>query len=327
MKKNIVFCVALLLFFCNTSFAQGVLPIHRYIYQYLLNLTPTEPSFAYSLRKLKRSYTGFAVKLRNGTNNAEGNVAFDSTDIVSDKSKITITASGTSGFAVGSVQIYATFKGAASVFVTTWYDQGANAYHAIQTTNANQPELQLNTAGTSNNKPSIFFNGSYNLNVNQPIENLVNGGIRGTFLLGLKTTANNGNTMGFIASTGGDWRWSFHFNWTDGNLYFDAGEICCAANRAYNNATSVNLWKQYTFIRGTTYKTARLSAAITALNNSAASSVARTSTGGTFGIGALINTHTPKLTGYFSEIIMFPTDFSVANVIPLETNQINFWNL
>ena len=285
------------------------------------------PSFAFSLRKLRRSYTGFSIKVRRRTDNAEANVAFDGSGIVSTNSEVTVTAVGSSALTLGSKINFSTFKGVQRLFVTTWYDQGINAYHALQTTASSQPELLMNTSGAGSTKPSLSFNGSLFLRINQPIQNIVASGVNGTFLLGLRTTSNTNHFAFGYRNSSTDWRWAFHINWSDGYCYFDAAEVCCATSRSYVNSANVNAWKQYSFIRGTTYKTARLSGVATVISSSSAPSA--TQTGGQFDIGSTFNKPTSDgmFQGNMTEVIMFPTDLSITILNPLEQNQIKYWNL
>lgn len=324
------------LFICFTFFSQQLLaqsPIQQFWAlnqnQFILDqIAPVKnASFAYSLRKLRRSYTGFSIRIRRGTDNAEADVAFDSKGIVSTNSNVTVTAAGTSGLTLGTVLNFSTFKGVQQLFVSIWYDQGLNAYHALQTTTSIQPELLLNTAGASSTKPSISYVGTKYLQINQPIENIVASGVNGTFIMALKSTSNSNHFAFGYRNAVTDWRWTFHVNWSDGNCYFDAAEVCCAVNRSFVNSANVNVWKQYSFIRGTSYKTARVSGVSTALNNSSATST--TQTGGQFYIGSSFGKPTTDGTfqGNMSEVIMLPTDLSIALLNPLENNQISYWNL
>lgn len=326
MKKIILF---LLLLFNSQISSSQALPVNRYeVRKLLLDLHPTNPSFAYSLRKIKSGYIGFAVKIRRSNDDAEANVAFDANAKVSNTSNVIVTALGSSSLTIGQELSYATFLGANTAFVTTWYDQGTNAYHATQTSNPAQPTLVLNSAGPLNTLPSILFNGatlpSKHLNVGQPIENLTNSGINGTFLLGCKVTA-NAMQISFGMQTAGDWRWGMHLNWSDGNCYFDAGGVCCTGSRNFNNNANLNLFKQYSFVRGTTFKTVRINGGTTALNNSSAGTNTPM-TGGGFFIGAwAFNYVNNGFYGNVTETIMFPTDLTNAQLAPLETNQISFW--
>ena len=102
---------------------------------------------AYSLRKIKSSYTGSAIRVRRSSDNAELNIGFDSD---------------------GNLDTYAlsAFVGSVSGFVTTWYDQSGNSKDVIQTTAIRQPHIvDTGVLLTSNGKPGIKFmsdaSGSY----------------------------------------------------------------------------------------------------------------------------------------------------------------------
>ena len=199
--KN-TFLLLLLTLFFTENFAQ-VLPANRYEINrsLMLDLEATSPSFAYSLRKLKIGYNGFAIKIRRNSDNAEANVSFDNANVVSALSNVIVTNVGSGTLTLGKNLSYTTFNGADSIFVITWYDQGPNLYNATQATVSMQPQILLNVAGISNSLPSIVFIGSQiqHLSVNQPIENLIGSGIRGTMMLVIKPTQNaNQLSFGYV---------------------------------------------------------------------------------------------------------------------------------
>jgi hypothetical protein len=325
MKKLILL---IFLFSVNANFSQ-VLPANRYeVYKYILDIAPSSPSFAYSLRKLKFGYTGFALKIRRNSDNAEANVSFDIKNVVSINSNVIVTNVGSGLLTLGQNLDYLTFIGSDLIYVTTWYDQGPNLYNATQATLSMQPQILLNVAGISNTLPSIVFIGNQiqHLSINQPIENLIGSGIKGTMMLVIKPTQNaNQLSFGYVDLINSLKRWDCHINWSDGYCYFDASESCCVSNRRFFNTTSLNIYKQYSFIRGLTTKTARLNNNITTLNNAIEPSTPLS--GGTFSIGSWSEY---PATGYFgncSEVILFPTDLTILDLSPLEINQKNFWQL
>jgi hypothetical protein len=285
MKKVILF----LFLFINlqNSFAQS-LPANRYaVYKYFLDIAPSSPSFAYSLRKLKIGYSGYAIKIRRNSDNAEANVSFDVNNVVSSSSNVNVTNIGSGSLILGQNLSYSTFIGSNLIYVATWYDQGPNLYNAVQTAYTMQPQILLNVGGTSNTLPSIVFVGSQvqHLSINQPIQNLIGSGIRGTMMLVIKPTQNaNQYSFGYVDVLNTLNRWNCHINWSDGYCYFDASESCCVSNRSFFNTSSLNIYKQYSFIRSTNTKTARLNNTITALNNAIVPSIPVS--GGTFSIGA-----------------------------------------
>jgi len=335
MKRLLQIIPLLLFFFTENALAQN--PIQQFWNlngnQYLLDKAApiSAPSFAYSLRKLRRTYTGFALRVRRAAllDNTEADVAFDMTGVVSGNSIVTIAATVplTSGLNVGDKMSLSSFKGSLPLFATIWYDQGNKGYHATQPGVLVQPELLLNTAGINNSKPSLSFNGGQYLAVGQPVQNLLNNGINGTFLTALKVGSNTVAQYSFGIVNGTTWRWSTHVNWSDRNGYFDAAEACCGiSSRGFTNSTSLNVWKQYSFIRGTSTKLVRRSNS-TLINDASAPSTART--GGDFWIGGasgmpLLST---GFIGNLSEAVLFPKDFTLTEIGPTEFSQIEFWGL
>lgn len=105
----------------------------------LLSQLPTSIG-AYSLRAVSGNNT-LAVNVRRSTDNA-------TQDFYADQS-CNLTTPGN--------QSLASWLGAASGFVTTWYDQSGAGNHATQTTAANQPAIAVATKGPGY---MITFNGS-----------------------------------------------------------------------------------------------------------------------------------------------------------------------
>ena len=95
---------------------------------------------AYSLRKLRTTYSGPAIRVRRSSDNTEQNIGFD---------------------ASGNLDTTAllSFVGAGSGMVTLWYDQSLNVKDAVQTTASNQPQVVINgVLVTQNGMPSVYFN-------------------------------------------------------------------------------------------------------------------------------------------------------------------------
>ena len=76
---------------------------------------------AYSVRLLKSTYTGSAIRVRRSSDNAESDIGFSGGNL--DTSALT------------------TFCGAGNGFVTTWYDQSGGGNNLTQTTAAQQPQI------------------------------------------------------------------------------------------------------------------------------------------------------------------------------------------
>jgi hypothetical protein len=102
----------------------------------------TNAASAYSVRQLRVSYTGPAIRVRRSSDNVEQDIYFDVNGNLN-TSALTSFCSGTNGF------------------VTTWYDQSGNARNATQTTAANQPQIvSSGVVYLENGKPSMKFDGS-----------------------------------------------------------------------------------------------------------------------------------------------------------------------
>jgi hypothetical protein len=107
----------------------------------VLDLIFAIASVAYGLRRLRRLYTGFCIRVKRSSDNAQLDIGFDSQ---------------------GNLDILAllAFVGTGSGFVTIWYDQSGNGRNATQTTAANQPQIVSNgVLQTEGGKPAILFDG------------------------------------------------------------------------------------------------------------------------------------------------------------------------
>ena len=331
MKRlKLVFPLFILLFLCGEkSWSQTVLPIHRYIYADTTDteiVHPEATTLGFSLRRMSRGYRGASVRVRRGSDNAEADVFFDSLGVVSVNSPVVVTNVGSSGLTLNQELTYSVFTGGNTIYVTTWYHQGSDSsFDAVQTNTSNQPRLLLNTAGSGNTLPSIRFSGNEFLNVFKPVEDILDGSYSGSFLVVVRTVQNRAHfTFGVKTST--NWRWAFHINWTNGRAYFDSGEVCCVNPRSYPN--NINVWKQYTFVRGDLVKLARVNGVNTEINSTNTPAIPRTGTvtPEAFQIGSGAG-DSRNFNGYMSEVIMYPSQLSSTEYSSLEQNQINYWGL
>jgi hypothetical protein len=87
----------------------------------LLLDTYTGATVAYSLRKLRSDYSGSCIRVRRSSDNTEQNIGFVGNDL--------------------DTSTLLTFCGAGNGFITTWYDQSANANNSTQATAANQAQI------------------------------------------------------------------------------------------------------------------------------------------------------------------------------------------
>jgi hypothetical protein len=157
---------------------------------------------AFSLRKLRKDYTGDCIEVRRSSDNALQNISFLNGELD--------TASLLS------------FVGAGSGFVRTWYDQSGNARNATQTTNANQPRIvNSGVLDVENAKPSLLFDGT---NHSFSIANFQTSTYVDVSFFSLIRTSDNtplrtifskyvtsGNQRSFLFSIRGD-RWSINFS-------------------------------------------------------------------------------------------------------------------
>lgn len=103
-----------------------------------LDTTNSTPSVAYSLRLLKSSYSGNAIKVRRSSDNTESDIGFTNTGVLNEAALLSFVGNGDG-------------------YVTTWYDQSGNGRNLANTTVSAQP--QIVTSGVvykQNNRPAIF---------------------------------------------------------------------------------------------------------------------------------------------------------------------------
>lgn len=100
---------------------------------------------AWSLRKVVDSYTGYAVRVRRSSDNAEADVAFDSTGRVSGSSLIDLGGDLT------------TWSGSSALYIRKLYDQMQN-HDCGQSVAGNQPRLYL--SGGYGGNAYIDYDGS-----------------------------------------------------------------------------------------------------------------------------------------------------------------------
>jgi len=90
-----------------------------------LDLITTQPAAAYSLRKIRSSYSGSCLRIRRSSDSAEQDFGFIGTDL------------DTAGIA--------SFVGGGTAFVVRWYDQTVNANNAAQIADITKQPIYTDT--------------------------------------------------------------------------------------------------------------------------------------------------------------------------------------
>lgn len=175
----------------------------------LLDQYPITEGGAWSLRKLRTAYTGFAIQVRRSSDNTTQNIGF--------------TANGDL-----DTSALKTFVGANSGYVVIWYDQSGLG---IDMTSVSAAQPRIVNAGVVERQgamPSVLFDGSddFFITAGDDTINIVNkdwstylvqkrrtGGVRGAIL----TAAGSGHIL--------------QTQWTDNNFYIQA-----VANNGTNGA-------------------------------------------------------------------------------------------
>jgi hypothetical protein len=142
---------------------------------------------AYSLRKLRNAYNGYAVRVVKFPDQSSMDIGFDTNG----------------NFDVNSLN---TFLGSAFyASISIWYDQSGNGYNATQTTFGNQPYIRYNGVNnTLNGKIILSTNITNGLRcLETPISNLQNRPISIITSGKISALANNayGNTSFYIGGT------------------------------------------------------------------------------------------------------------------------------
>lgn len=200
---------------------EGELPTQLGYVGSVILISPLLDSFpnaaaAYSLRKLRSTYTSDCIRVRRSSDNTEQDIGFTSFNIL-DTSALT------------------TFCGSGNGFVTTWYDQSGNSRNATQTTAANQPQIVSNgNIITENGRPTVLGLGS-NTSMNC-----------GTALISTSSSANF-SIFSVIASKNLNLNFRIPFSQYNAS---DAGRLICYSSTT-GSKSNVQIGSQSTEITGT----------------------------------------------------------------------------
>lgn len=145
---------------------------------------------AYSVRKLDKDYTGFAMEIRRQSDNATQNIGFVGENL--DVTSINTFCSGT------------------TCYVKTWYDQSGNGRNAEQATPANQPLIYASgSVILENTKPAISFDGTNDYFTNTAPQftthTIISVSLTNTEILSIIAGTNSnvafGSTFGYVGAT------------------------------------------------------------------------------------------------------------------------------
>lgn len=308
---SVFFCIAFL-FLSNCIFGQTIDKESGYYFNLkpaalnclLDSVNTTDISFGLSLRKLKRQYTGFCVKVRRSSDNTEMDIGFNGDGLLDTNAIIK-------------------FKGNSSVFVSVWYDQSGKGRHATQTNRARQPELQFEK---HRKFPAIQFDGiNDGLVINTSIQILTQSGADGSVFYVGNSTNRSQWTFGSKSQTNNSNRWSVHISWSNDNVYFDPG-FCCNSTRFFNNISRRDSVDQISFIRTSNQILIRQNEVLKA---SGAHTTGSCTANVGFGIGAgwQGNGFHGNANNFFNEMIMFKKAVSGADLGLLESNQVSYWKI
>ncbi len=255
-------------------------------------------SFALSFRVLESDYNGPLVRLRRDSDNAESDFGWSDNDIV-------------------DVIAIDNWRGAANVYVVTWYDQSGLGRNAIQNTNAFQPQFITDPL-----LPYFVGDGvNDRLDINTSIQTLTNAGVNGSVLTVIYSTRKSQFTFGTREPGNNPNRWSAHVNWSDNTIYFDSG-WCCDGVRSTSNTNDE--WQQLSFIRANVVQTIRKNGSIIRTGNYTNGPC--TATNG-FGLLYSNGNNSQFATNRFTEFIMYSMETTLTDTQEIEENQTNFWNL
>lgn len=112
-------------------------------------------SAIFSLRLLLTAYTGYCIRVRRSSDNAELDIGFVN--------------------GVLDTATLLTFCGAGNGYVTIWYDQSGNGNNSVQATATRQPLIvDSGTLITNNSKPSLKFTSAVGSSLSTGLVQLVN---------------------------------------------------------------------------------------------------------------------------------------------------------
>jgi len=276
---------------------------------------------AYSLRKVKATYSGDAVRIRRSSDDIEVDVAFDSDDKVSASSAITNIAEqgGESGQTTDTT--LGDFISGTDAFVHTWYDQ-AGSNDATQATDANQPKIAESGALiTKRGQPSLKFRGTDSTPIY--LDSSANITANFSFFIAAQPAA-DGTTSGSADNEKRN-----HTLWSQGATFHMAGINSDFTNGFRHGSTILSYSAGLDFntnlnLHSLTNGSSNVDYFGNAVNK--INTTNSTSTATSYDIGRKVNITSHNTRGYISEFIHYNSDQS-ANRFKIESNINNYYGL
>jgi hypothetical protein len=258
----------------------------------LLLDTYSGATVAYSVRKLRSSYSGSALRVRRSSDNTEQDIGFTGNDL--------------------DTTSLSSFVGVSDGFITKWYDQSGSVNDLVQTTASLQPQIVSGgTILTENGKPILKYS-----SVNQSSLLLTNI-IAHTSTWGCYATMgrySTGDIMASITNTNTVFPYAA-WKYNDGKIYMASTTFYATFNY---NATGLKLVTTY-------WVTTPSSNFLAYLNN-----VSQTITlSGAIAFGSFQGVGRrggQNSNGYISECIFYTTD-QTSNNSAINTNIITYFSL
>ncbi len=281
-----------------------------------LGLTASTPAaVAYSLRQLSSSYSGPAVRVRRSSDGELRDVYFDGGGSISLNSQVSAAGGG-----AATATLMSAWIGANSGTVNIWYDQSGSGFNASQATTAKQPTLiSAGALALQNSRPTLLFSGGQTLQSTANATQITTGGNVTTSNFVYQNTTSNSS----VWSNGdpGSNRYNIHAPWSNGNTYFDVGDIG-NGGRLYGGLT----WTSYAI--GTYERNGAQGNVWQNGTNSVSSSSLSTSVTNTANmwVGSY-NGSSYYINGALAEMMSFATALSTADRTTLECNQSSYFSI
>jgi len=272
----------------------------------LLTLYPGATA-GYSVRKLSSTYSGSALRVRRSSDNTEQDIGFDGLDL--------------------DIAALASFVGPGNGFVTKWYDQGGSGRDFLQSTANEQPRIvSLGAIDYANSIPSLYFGTANVKYMEVALANESAFDFTNTYSIYMAAKPANQAGSQVIFGKG-------QSLFAQDGYYIDVGasnsyllinnNTSSPTTSAILNNTSINLGCYGYNLSSGNGKSSFNGTIIN--NNTGLISAKLNNKLPTIGIYSIFST-TTDFDGWFSELIVYPTDQS-ANRVGIETNITTYYSI